>query len=238
MALEVDLKPYNERLFNTDTFRGRLHMARYIWLKAEIERLGLHNISVIELGSYDGKAINFLNSPSRYVGYDANWENGLGIARENWKAFPQYSFVECTDPKNFNPSGEIFDISICQETLEHLREPNLTAYIKKLASSTDKYCFVTVPNEQGLFFLLKHIWKLVTQGENEKYTFKEVVYTTLGMVSKVEKGVDLHKGFNYADLKRQLSQYFDIISEGGLPYKWLPKSFCFNFYLLLQPKKN
>lgn len=236
MAQESLTKPYNERLLNTKTFRGRLHFARFIWLQNEANTLGLSNNSILELGSYDGKAIQFLNNPSKYTGYDANWENGLELAKERWKDHPEYTFHECTTPAQFNPSQEIFDITICQEVLEHLRSPHLEEYIKVLAASTRQYCFVTVPNEQGFFFLLKFIWKKLTQGEDETYNFKEVVLTTLGKPDKVTKSKNGHKGFAYKVLLNQLSEYFEVVHVKGIPFKWLPKSLNFSICILLKPK--
>ncbi|UEG50569.1 class I SAM-dependent methyltransferase [Ferruginibacter lapsinanis] len=235
--IESLTRPYNERLFNTDTFRGRMHMARYIWLQEEVKNLGLNNISVLELGCYDAKAIYFLNNPSKYSGYDANWEYGLDIARETWKEKPEYTFHECNMAAEFNPAGEKFDITVCQETLEHLRNPDLLEYIKRMAMATKQYSFITVPNEQGFFFFLKYMFKKLTQGKSEEYNFKELMLTTFGMPHKVTRSLTDHKGFSYKELRGQLSEYFDIVYEKGVPFKWLPKSLSFSICILLKPKK-
>ncbi len=238
MAYESLSKPYNERLLNKNTFRGRLHLGRYFWLQQKTDLLKLTNNSVLELGCYDGKAIYYLNNPAKFEGYDANWENGLELARNAWKGHPEFTFFECTQPGHFNPQGKTFDISICQEVLEHLRSDDLINYIKILAASTKQYCFVTIPNESGLFFLAKFIWKKMTQGEDETYSFKEVLYTTFGKIHKVERSDHGHKGFDYKELIQILSVYFDIEDTEGIPYKKLPLSMNFSIGLVLRPKRN
>ena len=236
MAFESMTKPYNERLLNERTFRGRLHLARYFWLEDELKRLHLKNISVLELGCFDGKAINYIDHPVKYAGYDANWENGLDIAKELWKNEPSYSFYECYKPAEFNPAKEKFDITVCQEVLEHLRSDDLKEYIEILAASTKQYCFVSVPNESGLFFLSKFILKKITQGEDETYSLKEILNTTFGRINKVERSEHGHKGFDYKALIILLSEYFEIVDIKGIPFSWLPKSLNFSIALVLKPR--
>lgn len=75
---------YNERLFSRG-LRRKLHLARFHWVNAEITRWHGSSRSVLELGCFDGKLIDFLSDkPSRYVGFDANWEGGLDAAKVKW----------------------------------------------------------------------------------------------------------------------------------------------------------
>ena len=193
-------------------------------------------ISVLELGCFDGKAIEFLNNPKKYVGYDANWENGLDLAKEKWKDSSNYTFFEADTPKGFNPENEKFDISVCQETMEHLYSADLREYIQILANSTKQYCFISVPNEQGLFFLIKYLLKRVTQGKGEEYSFKELIYATLGRTDKVTRVEGGHKGFDYKKLIKLLSEYWEVVEVKGIPFSFLPKSFNFTICILLKSK--
>ena len=73
---------YNERLF-TKEILGKLHSARFEWLVKSLLRLGWKSETVLELGCFDGKVIDYLpDKPTHYRGLDANWEGGLDIAKD------------------------------------------------------------------------------------------------------------------------------------------------------------
>ena len=55
---------YNERLFSGG-FRSKLHLARFRWLQSEIAKRKCRIDSVLELGCYDGKLIEFLPKKPR-----------------------------------------------------------------------------------------------------------------------------------------------------------------------------
>lgn len=49
-----------------------------------IEKYKINKDRVIEIGCYDAKILEFFQTkPSRYLGYDANWGNGISIAKKN-----------------------------------------------------------------------------------------------------------------------------------------------------------
>ncbi len=229
---------YNERLFNKKTLRGKLHYARYFWLQQQTDRLGLRNITAAELGCFDGKAINFLHQPAAYDGFDINWEDGLTIARKNWKDYPQYQFYECAKPEQFNPAKKVYDITICQETLEHIHTADLDGYIGQLAAATGQYSFITVPNEKGLFLLLKYVAKRLMGRRDEPYALAELWYATIGRMDKVPRTEGDHKGFDYDVLIKNLSVYFEVQRITGLPVRWMPRWLSFTIALVLKPKTS
>lgn len=227
---------YNERLF-TDGFRGKLHRARYEWLAKSLLRLGCDTRTVLELGCYDGKVIDYLHDkPARYLGLDADWEGGLDLARERWKDESDYVFRYCTTPEEMGLTGEKFDISICMETLEHVPPDLVAPYLEKLAAATKDYLFVTVPNEKGIVFFFKYIIKTVLTGDTSDYTFKEFVNASLGNTDKVERGD--HKGFNYDDLVAEISEYFDVIEVSGHPLGFAPASLNFGVGIIGKPRRG
>ena len=119
---------YNERLFSSG-IRKKLHTARFSWLANSLKNLNFQYISVLELGCFDGKVIDYLPvKPLRYLGLDANWEAGLDIARERWKDEPNFTFRECHTPEDMKINGERFDISICMDTLEHIPPELIDSY--------------------------------------------------------------------------------------------------------------
>lgn len=215
---------YNERLFSSG-LRKRLHMARFFWLRRKLEDLGCPAARIVELGCFDGKVLDFLPSkPDYYVGYDANWEGGLNLARQKWHSYPNYQFRVCTTPAEMDLGSERFDVAIAMETLEHVPDEVVRAYLEKLASVTDQYIFITAPNEKGIVFFFKHIVKLLS-GEVEKHSFAEFVNATLGRMHKVPRGH--HKGFDYARLASLVGEYFDIIEITGQPVSGLPAALNF-----------
>lgn len=215
---------YNERLF-TKGIRGELHSARFKWLVRSLLRLKCDYQTVLELGCYDGKVIDYLpEKPVRYLGVDANWEGGLDIAEEKWGEQSNYIFRQCTMPEEMGVSGEQYDISICMETLEHIPPQMVAPYLEVLSKATKEYIFITVPNEIGVVFILKYIAKLLF-GDADNYTAREFINEALGNTDKVKRRE--HKGFNYNKCVAQISDYFEIVEISGHPLKFFPVSLNF-----------
>lgn len=224
---------YNERLFSNG-FRGKLHSARFKWLVSSITRLKCEYKTVLELGCFDGKTINYLPTrPERYIGLDANWEGGLDIAKEKWGDKNNYVFRQCTSPLEMGVDNEQYDISICMETLEHIQPEMVKPYLKGLANATKQYIFITVPNEIGVVFFFKYLGKRIF-GDSQNYTIKEFINEVLGNTNKVER--NQHKGFNYNDILVQISEYFEIIEISGHPLTFAPT--CLNFGVGIIGKKK
>ena len=224
------LEGYNERLFNGKSFRSKLHLARYIWLQKKIDQYKCSTEKILELGCFDGKSIEFLKLPPKhYAGYDANWEGGLDLAEKKWKAFPNYDFNYCAGIADFNPEKGYFDISVCQETLEHLPLADVDTYLYRMAMATNTYTFISVPNERGLVFLGKRIGKMLTQDKNdlEKFTVPELFYASIGKTKKVKRRETGHKGFDHLEMEKNIKKYFDIVETNALPFGAMPVSMNF-----------
>lgn len=230
---------YNERLFDGKSFRSKLHHARYKWVNRWINKWKLAPYSMLELGCYDGKTIDFLdNKPTVYSGYDANWEGGLDIAITKWKNNTAYAFHTCESPAEFSNDHMLYDIGVCLETLEHIPEKDLEDYIKLLSIKTNMYCLISVPNEKGLVLFFKHILKTITQSKNqrESYTLKELLYGSIGKMSKVKRTDCGHKGFDYAALSILLRKYFIVLKVETIPFSRIPNALGFNIGFVLQKK--
>jgi 2-polyprenyl-3-methyl-5-hydroxy-6-metoxy-1,4-benzoquinol methylase len=223
---------YNERLFGKG-IRSTLHTARFDWLKKQVSQLNYPVENVLELGCFDAKTIDYLpKMPKYYLGYDANWEDGLEVGKEKWKNNPNIDLRPCNHPLEFNVAENAFDISICQETLEHLPSDELEIYLQKLAFATKGHCFISVPNEKGYLFFFKHLIKKMTNNQQEEYTFAEFCYASMGKLSKVERNECQHKGFDYDVLIQQVSKYFKNVESVGIPYNNLPKSANFTIGII------
>jgi hypothetical protein len=230
---------YNERLFDGKSFRSKLHYARYLWVNSWIKRWELPSYSMLELGCYDGKTIDFLsNKPATYAGYDANWEGGLDIAKTKWSMHPDYSFHTCEKPADFSADDSMYEVSVCLETLEHIPAADLEAYIVQLSKKTKQYCLISVPNEKGPVLFFKHIIKSITQekAQTEAYTLKEFLYGSIGRLDKVARRDCGHKGFDYDALAVLLKKYFTILKTEAIPYPAIPHALGFNVGFILKKK--
>jgi 2-polyprenyl-3-methyl-5-hydroxy-6-metoxy-1,4-benzoquinol methylase len=226
---------YNERLFNGG-LRGFLHSGRFQWFRSQLRHLDVEPESVCELGCYDGKLINYLpRAPRRYVGFDANWENGLDLAANLWSDQPGYSFRLCRTPQEMRfADGDAFDVSVVMETLEHVSPDMVSGYLEQLARHTKKYVFITVPNEKGPLFLAKWTANRLLSRDAEPYTFREVYNATLGRMHKVARHE--HKGFDYTQLVREVSRHFKVVEVSGIPFSLLPTWMGFGVGIVGRPR--
>lgn len=213
---------YNQRLFSGG-FRKWLHEARFAWINNICTENNIKTNSVLELGCFDGRAINYLpKRPENYYGFDANWENGLDQAKELFASFANYHFVEASHPSQLVTNGIRFDLAISLETIEHIPPEHVDEYLLRISKVLDGMFLVTVPNEKGLLFLVKYLVKKFILGGAEKYTASELLNATLGRMGNVRR--NQHKGFDWEELSRSLSTYFDIVSVEGVQFPSLPLS--------------
>lgn len=225
---------YNERLFGSG-LRGALHRGRYKWINKAIIKHKITGNSILELGCFDGKVIGFLpDTPKRYLGLDANWEGGLEIAAELWKDFPEYEFRHCNDPKMMKLGDEVFDVSICLETFEHVPPEMVEPYLERLASATRNLVFISVPNEIGPIFIMKHLIKCLV-GEGDRYSFSELFNQSLGRVDRVLR--DQHKGFSWKEFESTVSRHFDILCVDGISPFIAGPYLSFGVGFVARPKK-
>lgn len=210
---------YNERLFSGG-LRTFFHLARFRWLKDSLHRLNCPQDSVLELGCFDARSLEWLPvKPKRYLGLDANWEGGLdlGLARLNEK--DPHELRLCQSLSDLPDVEEKFDIAICLETLEHLPDSDIEDYLAFLARSTRHYVLVTVPNEKGPLFLVKWLTTLLL-GHPYPYTSKELFFAVTGQCSRIPR--DEHKGFDYHDLLKKMDSMFKVKAVAGAPFRSWP----------------
>jgi hypothetical protein len=94
---------------------------------------------VVELGCFDGRALDYLPPPIRYHGYDAGWEGGLNIARERFIDHSECIFHECKSPGEFANDTEKASLFVSLETIEHIPLDMLEGYLLKLAKVSVGY---------------------------------------------------------------------------------------------------
>ena len=119
---------YNARLFRGGIY-GRHDSARFRWLREAIGKLGIQRASVIELGCFDARSVDYLPVQiERYVGLDAGWESGvrdgtaygLDAARERFADDPRFQFIRSVSPADIADLEGSFELGLCLETLEHI----------------------------------------------------------------------------------------------------------------------
>lgn len=201
---------YDARLFSGG-LRKHIHQGRFEWLRKETRGL---SGSVIELGCFNARSLQYLSfTPTNYFGLDAGWEGGLSEAE---RKFPNYEFMKSTDPEDIKG---YWDVSLALETLEHLPRPDLLeAYLERL-SLHSKIIIVTVPNEIGILFAAKFVYKKYMQKDMMQHSTKDFINHTLGRCEAVVQ--DQHLGFDYRRLVELINKYFVIENLegviGGIP---------------------
>lgn len=208
---------YNDRLFSGG-LRQRIHQARFRWVGREVSKHG--GARIVELGCFDCRTLDHIDpSFESYQGYDADWEGGLSAARSRISD-PRVSLHKCTSPDEFSP--EPFDVAISLETLEHIDPNQLSAYLAKVAAALPRggVFLVSVPNETGILFAAKQIYKSLFLEGRREYSFAEFVYQTLGMTQKVARKE--HKGFSWRRFRKEMQRHFDVGSAKGLQIPMLP----------------
>ena len=225
---------YNERLFSGG-FRKKLHLARFKWLHDSVANLCSDVTSVVELGCYDGKVLDYLPyMPDRYLGLDANWEDGLTIARKRYADMDGVQFLECKRASEID-SGNNFDIAISMETFEHIAPVERKKYLEALSHITRECVFITVPKEIGVVFVAKNLIKILF-GDSIKYSFRDFFFQTFGLTKSVNVNKGGHKGFNYKQFLHDVSEYFEIDQVVGAPLAMLPTILNFNVCIIARPK--
>jgi cyclopropane fatty-acyl-phospholipid synthase-like methyltransferase len=142
--------------------------------------------------------------------------------------------VETPQEMNLRPN-ERFDMAVSMETLEHVPPSMIDGYLETIAHHLDGYFFVTVPNEKGPLFLAKWTVKRLFSKTAEKYSVGELINATLGRLRYIERNE--HKGFDYAELVRQLEKYFDVVEVSGHPFgALLPRWCCFSIGIIAKPR--
>ena len=235
MTEEGNGNAYNMRLFSRG-LRGRLHSARFHWVIDATQRLSCPTDSILELGCFDGKLIDFLpKKPERYWGLDANWEGGLDLAKERWGDQPGFHFREVTEPEHVNLEASAnFQLAVCMETLEHVPPDLVDGYLRAIAKCLDGYFLITVPNEKGLLFIAKWFAKAIFTEDSYRYSFSELLNSIRGRMDRVKRHE--HKGFDYDALVAEVSQYFDIVEVSGIPMRSSPRAMWFGVGIIAKSK--
>lgn len=213
MTSEV-IESYNQRLFS-GTWRSRIHLPRFYWLTAQMRRLQLEHARIIELGCFDGKTIDLLDSPpAHYLGLDANWEGGLDAGKRRWQDKANVEMKLCCKPEDIPTPEAPFGVGICMETLEHVPAELVEPYLLRLSQVVNGYMFITVPVERGLVFLLKHGAKRLLGMKDDRFSGREFFNSVFGRLSCVERRE--HKGFDDRALVDTVRKYFDVVSIAGI----------------------
>ena len=230
-------RKYNERLFNSNFIRTFFHNSRFNWLRMTVTQKNIDCSSMIEIGCFDGRIFNYLpKNPKVYKGYDANWEGGLENARKKFLKDKSKEFFFANSPNDIKlDENEKFAIGVSIESFEHIPPELVCPYLKLLSNHIDGNLLITVPNEKGLFFLIKSIFKPSSE-EVVKYNFMDYINLIFGRTNYVLR--EDHKGFDYDHLIYDVKKFFNIKEISSYPKLFfLPKRFSFGIGIVAEPKK-
>ncbi len=227
---------YNRRLFSGG-IRGFMHNARFDWARDIVRTFNLPRISMIELGCFDGRLIDYMPPRiDRYVGLDAGWEGGLAIGQKRFAGDARFTLQLASDPSALKAyADKSFNLAAAIETLEHVPPDMVEGYLEELARVLDGYFIIEAPNEKGPLFLIKYIAKKLMTGTVQPYTFKELIAATLGRLQDVERND--HKGFDYDALAAQVGRHFDLVSVKPIQFPYLPTFASFSIGIVARSKK-
>ncbi|MEK6302016.1 MAG: hypothetical protein AABO41_14995 [Acidobacteriota bacterium] len=213
MTSEV-IEDYNQRLFSGN-WRSRIHLSRFYWLARQMRRLQLEGPRIVELGCFDARIIDLLDSPpAYYLGLDANWEGGLDAGKRRWQNRPNVEMKLCRNPDDIPTPAPPFRVGICMETLEHVPPELVEPYLLRLSQVVNGYVFITVPIERGLVFLFKHGAKRLLGMKDDPFSASEFINSVLGRLGRVERRE--HKGFDDRVLVEAVLKFFDVVSIAGV----------------------
>jgi len=234
---DLPITSYNERLFSGG-IRSAYHLARFNWVAGEFRAIGLRDVTLVEVGCFDGRLLDELGGAvCEYVGLDANEDEGLDRARGKYRGRSDVTLIEATDPSPLRAYGDgHFTAAAALETLEHMTGDLAEAYLDELARITNGHLFVSLPNELGPAFLAKYAAKKLLFNEVEPYSWKELLAAAAWRSDLVERGH--HKGFDYRALVRAIGRRFDIRSVEGLPKTGLPASLSPTVAILAQTRRG
>jgi hypothetical protein len=210
---------YNDRLFKRG-LRKYWHSARFYWLQRVWEEFGPVSPSVMELGCFDGKTLDFLPPLGSYTGYDAGWGGGLDLAIANRTA-PGISFQQAQSPDDLSGT---YDAIICMETIEHVPLRYTEAFIAKFAEMAP-LLFVTVPMELGPLAVVKHAYKSITKNRPDDYRYSELLAMLVGHSRGIEREEGGHKGFDYRDVVAIVRRHFANVRVESIPFRSAPAPF-------------
>jgi hypothetical protein len=159
---------------------------------------------------------------------------GIELARDRFRSIRNYTFVEVHKPSDIQLGDELFNFAVSLETLEHINDEDLDEYFSVIAKHLNGYFLVTIPNEKGPLFLVKWIIKRIIGDSKDvfTYTWREVLYASIGRLDKVKRIPLGHKGFDYHSVIAQLCRQFHIVSIEGRPFGWLPTWLCFTICII------
>jgi hypothetical protein len=226
-ASEASKDSYNQLLFEGNRIRRFLHMRRFHWMQSRLRHLRGSTVNVIEIGCHDAKTIMFVEQAGlevrRYVGLDPN-PTAIEAARRRWKNRPSVDIRMGSSAADLGLETGAFDIGVCMETLEHLPDATVEAYLCALSRAVSGMVFITVPIERGAILLVKQIGYRAFNMYGERLSVVELANGVMGRMHRIPRHE--HKGFDERSMLRRVQRYFEVVEAAGL---FVPLLTTFNF---------
>jgi len=210
-------------------------MARFYGLAATSRRFAQRDLKVIEIGCFDGRALDHLPPVERYLGPDANWENGLDMAIAERRRVG-VEFVETRIPRPLKPIPTRPSTWPFRSKPSNISCRSFSPTILRVTRLTNGPFLITVPVEIGPLYLAMHLVKLALYGDNEKYTAREALAATFGRTQFVKPNE--HMGFDYRQLVTQLGEWFKVDTVEGVRRMGMPPMLSLTVGIVARPKKT
>lgn len=208
--------PYNKQTLDTPNPIARFsHQARYKFSLVKVLEYLSSNGVVLDFGCGDGSFLHKLAIARPQAGL-------YGFDPESDQNYELYNRISTLD----NLKDRSIDVVCCFETLEHLyahEREHFYADARRILSKNGKVV-VSVPIIGGPTLILKELNRMILFKRRSEYSFRELLSTSvLGLPApKPENPRITHKGFNFRDIEKELSDKFEIVEKIKSPFPLLP----------------
>jgi len=198
---------FDWKSFKTESIRGKINNILQT-IPSDVE-------SIIDIGCGNGLITNILAKNYKVVGVDRS-ENALKYV-ETEKINASCDAIPIKDKK--------YDMVFSSELLEHLPDTILQGTVKEMSRLSDKYIFITVPNNENPDKLMIECpkCKYVFNSPHHLRSFTEEKLQLLFPEFKVVDSFVYGKKVRYYNPKLLKAKKTLVPSKSWIPYYWIKK---------------
>jgi len=208
-----------------------LHARRYNVLENAIGRLGNEEanknrkLKILDIGCGEAKVFELLSGAMdiEYTGIDYKSRH-MEVAMERYGKHDNFKYINDLIQNHYQQT-ENFDVVICLETFEHIREFDVSRIIENIAKTRPKLFLCSVPNEIGPIIWIKNLGSfLIGWKRHREYSWFETLKAGLYMQDRIPRHTTEHKGFDWRWLAQTIKVNMNIRKIHRNPVNILPLS--------------
>ncbi len=198
-------------------------------LESAVERLLNENmmkdkkLKVLDIGCGLSKAFEVLSKTVslEYTGIDYKSRH-MEVALDRYGKYENFKYIN--EPiQDYYDKIARFDVIICLETLEHIRESDVTRIIENISKARPKLFICSVPNEVGPIVWIKNVGSfLIGWKRHKEYSWYETFKAGLYMLDRIPRHTTEHKGFDWRWLAQTIRVNMSITKIHRSPGNFLP----------------